>query len=208
MQHLGFKSDSGLSKFLRRDLSRSLGRPANDRGDAAAIFEQTPLVLRLEAHISETGEMQHRPEAIGSIREIVARDGSARSRIETAENHVQTLSEDIRFITDQINLLLELPCRRACWQPLPGPRKHRNSDQLTVLAVFDDDFHIFRQRFGRGEKADVGHIEMRLGCLRICECSTREEWTPLLATLLFVAKVQWFGGVIWRQQAITASRRL
>jgi hypothetical protein len=77
-----------LSKFLRRDLSGPLGRQANDGGDAAAIFEQTPLVLRLEAHISETGEMQHRPEAIGSIGEIVARDGSGRSRIETAENHV------------------------------------------------------------------------------------------------------------------------
>ena len=49
--------------------------------------------------ISETGEMQHRPEAIGSIREIVARDGGARSRIETAENHVQTFGEDIRIIS-------------------------------------------------------------------------------------------------------------
>src|SRR5580704_14874917 len=67
MPHLGFKSESGLSKFLWRDLSRTLGRPSNDCGDAAAIFEQTPLVLRLEAYISETGEMQRRPETIGSI---------------------------------------------------------------------------------------------------------------------------------------------
>jgi len=107
MPHLGFKSESGLSKFLRRDLSRPFSRPANDGGDAAAIFEQTALVLRLEAHVSEAGEMQHRPEAIGSIREIVARDGGARSRIETAENHVQTPSEDIRFISDQTNLLVD-----------------------------------------------------------------------------------------------------
>ena len=72
MPHLGFKSESGLSIFRRRDLSSSLGRPANDGSDPAAVFEQTPLVLRLKAHISETGEMQRRPEAIGSIREIVA----------------------------------------------------------------------------------------------------------------------------------------
>src|ERR1700722_16760452 len=81
MPHLGFKSESGLSKFLRRDLSRPLGRPANDGSYAAAIFEQTLLVLRLETHISETGEMQHRPEAICSIREIVARESGAQSRI-------------------------------------------------------------------------------------------------------------------------------
>jgi hypothetical protein len=37
----------------------------------------------------------------------VARDGGARSRIETAENHVQTPSEDIRFISDQTNLLVD-----------------------------------------------------------------------------------------------------
>ena len=117
LPHLGFKSKSGLSKFLRRDLSRPLGRPANDGRDPAAIFEQTPLVLRLKARISETGEMEHRPEAIGSIREIVARDDGAQSRIETAEDYVQTPSEDIRFISDQINLLVELPCRGARWQP-------------------------------------------------------------------------------------------
>ena len=107
MPHLGFKPESGLSKFLRRNLSRPLGRPANDGSNPAAIFEQTPLVLRLKAHISETGEMQHRPEAVGSIREIMARNGGTRSRIETTENHVQTTSEDIRFITDQTNLLTD-----------------------------------------------------------------------------------------------------
>ncbi len=56
-----------------------IGRPENDGSDPAAIFEQTPLFLRLKPYIGETGEMQHRPEAIGSIREIVARDGGART---------------------------------------------------------------------------------------------------------------------------------
>ena len=98
MPHPGFKSESGLSKFLCRDLSRTLGRPSDDCGDAAAICEQTPLVLRLEAYISETGEMQHLPEPIASVREIMARNGGARSRIEAAENHVEAFSEDIRFI--------------------------------------------------------------------------------------------------------------
>jgi len=61
--------------------------------------------MRLEAHISETGEMQHRPEAIGSVRKIVARYCRGQGRIETAENHVQTASEDIRVVTDKNSLL-------------------------------------------------------------------------------------------------------
>jgi hypothetical protein len=112
MPHLDFKSESGLSKFLRRDLSRPLGRPENDGSDPAAIFEQTPLFLRLKPYIGETGEMQHRPEAIGSIREIVARDGGARSRIETAENHVQTRSEDPLHSSSNKSAH-RLLCRRA-----------------------------------------------------------------------------------------------
>ena len=130
MPHLGFKSESGLSKFLRRDLSRPFSRPANDGGDAAAIFEQTALVLRLEAHVSEACEMQHRPEAIGSIREIVARDGGARSRIETAENHVQTPSEDIRFISDQTNLLVDFHVVRIFQRIVIGLQfDHADRDQ-------------------------------------------------------------------------------
>ena len=37
MPHLSFKSESGLSKFLRRDLSRPLGRSANDGGSLASL---------------------------------------------------------------------------------------------------------------------------------------------------------------------------
>jgi hypothetical protein len=53
-----------------RRLSRPLGRPANDGSDPATKLEQTTLVLGLKAHISEAGEMQHRPEAIGSIEKL------------------------------------------------------------------------------------------------------------------------------------------
>ena len=98
MPHPGFKSESGMSKFFRHDFSRPLGRPASDGCDATVIFEKTTLVLRLEANICETDEMQHLPEPIASVREIMARNGGARSRIEAAENHVEAFSEDIRFI--------------------------------------------------------------------------------------------------------------
>jgi hypothetical protein len=54
----------------------------------------------LEAHIGETGEMQHRPEAIASVREVVARDNRARSGIQTAKNDVESSSEDVRIVTD------------------------------------------------------------------------------------------------------------
>jgi hypothetical protein len=36
---LGFKPESSLQEFFRQHLIRPLGRPADDRGDAAAIFE-------------------------------------------------------------------------------------------------------------------------------------------------------------------------
>jgi hypothetical protein len=93
-----------LPEFSRRDLSRPLGRSVNGGGDAAPIFEQTPFVLRLEAHIGETGEMQHPPEAVVSVREVVTGDDGAQGRIETAKNHVKPFGEDIRIITDQANL--------------------------------------------------------------------------------------------------------
>ena len=39
--------------------------------------------------------MQHRPEAIASIREVVAGSCGTRGRIQTAENHVEASAEDI-----------------------------------------------------------------------------------------------------------------
>ena len=53
--NLGFKPESSLQEFFRQQLIRPLGRPADDRGDAAAIFEQTTLVLWLEPNVRETG---------------------------------------------------------------------------------------------------------------------------------------------------------
>ena len=99
---LGFKPESSLQEFFRQHLIRPLGRPADDRGDAAAIFEQTTLVLWLEPNVRETGEMQHRPEAIASIREVVAGTCSARARIQAAENHVKAAAEDIWFVSAQV----------------------------------------------------------------------------------------------------------
>ena len=88
-------------KFFRRHLIRPLGRPADDRGDAAAIFEQTTLVLWLEPNVRESCELQHRPEAIASTREVVASSCGARGRIQAAEDHVEASREDIRLISDQ-----------------------------------------------------------------------------------------------------------
>ncbi len=110
--NLGFKPDSSLAEFFRQHLIRPLGRPADDRGDAAAIFEQTTLVLWLEPNVRETGEMQHRPEAIASIREVVAGSYGTRGRIQTAENHVEASAEDIRFISDQATRPSAGPARR------------------------------------------------------------------------------------------------
>src|ERR1700720_4596219 len=110
--NLGFKPDSSLEEFFRQHLIRPLGRPADDRGDAAAIFEQTTLVLWLEPNVRETGEMQHRPEAIASIREVVAGSCGTRGRIQTAENHVKASAEDIRFISEQATRPSTGPARR------------------------------------------------------------------------------------------------
>jgi heme-degrading monooxygenase HmoA len=102
---LGFKPESSLQEFFRQHLIRPLGRPADDRGDAAAIFEQTTLVLWLEPNVRETRELQHRPEAIASTREVVAGTCSARARIQAAENHVKAAVEDIWFVSAQVTPL-------------------------------------------------------------------------------------------------------
>jgi hypothetical protein len=78
--HPGFKLEPGLSEFFRRDLRGPPGWPADNGGDAAAIFEQATLVLRLETCIRESGEMQHRPKAIVSVGEIMTRDKSRPGR--------------------------------------------------------------------------------------------------------------------------------
>jgi hypothetical protein len=105
MPHLGFKPESSLPEFFRRDLLCSIGRPADNGCNAAAIFEQPALVLGLEAHVGETGEMQHRPEAIVAVREVMARDRGAQGRVEAAEDHIKAFGQDIRLVVDQANLL-------------------------------------------------------------------------------------------------------
>jgi hypothetical protein len=44
-------------------------------------LEQTTLVLWLELNVREAREMQHRPEAIASVRKVVAGYRSTRGRI-------------------------------------------------------------------------------------------------------------------------------
>ncbi|SRR6266851_1359618 len=110
MPHLGFEPTPSLPEFFRRHLIRPLGRSANDGGDPAAIFEQTTLVLWLEADIGETGEMEHCPKAIASVGEVVAGYRCARGRIQAAKNHVEASGEDIRLIPDQAN---PVPLHRA-----------------------------------------------------------------------------------------------
>jgi hypothetical protein len=48
--------------------NKDLPPEADDSGETASILEQTPLLMRLKADIGETGEMQHRPEAIAAGR--------------------------------------------------------------------------------------------------------------------------------------------
>jgi hypothetical protein len=64
-------------------------------------YSSTTLVLWLEPNVRETGEMQHCPKAIASVREVVAGCRGTRGRIQAAENHVEASAEDIRFISDQ-----------------------------------------------------------------------------------------------------------
>ena len=78
---LGFKPESSLHELFQQHLIRPLGRPADDRGDAATIFEQKTFILWLELNVREAREMQHRPEAIASVRKVVARYRGTRGRI-------------------------------------------------------------------------------------------------------------------------------
>ena len=108
MLHLAFKAETGLPEFFGRYLFCSLRRPSNNGCDTAAVFEQTALVFCPEARVGEAGEMQHGPESIARVGEVVARGGGTRSRIEPAENHGEAFGKDIRFIAGQTRLQFDL----------------------------------------------------------------------------------------------------
>ena len=72
-----FKAELGLAELFYRYLLCSPRLLPNDGGDAAAKFEQAPLVFCSQARVGEAGEVQHRPKAIARIGEVVARGGGA-----------------------------------------------------------------------------------------------------------------------------------
>ncbi|MEO6793874.1 MAG: hypothetical protein ABI215_08920 [Mycobacterium sp.] len=93
--HLGLESEPSLPELFRCNLVGAFRRPADHSGYAAAIFEQTTLVLRLQPYIGEARQMQHGPEAIASMRKIMAVDNGTGGWIQPAENHIETRGEDI-----------------------------------------------------------------------------------------------------------------
>ena len=94
MAHLGLEREPCLPEFFGRDVLRSIGRPEDNGCDAAAIFEQSALVLGLKTHVAEIGEMQHRPKTDCWVREIMARNRGAQSRIDTAEGHIENYGQE------------------------------------------------------------------------------------------------------------------
>src|ERR1700722_1673101 len=99
--HLRFELSTGLPEFIRRHLLCTPGWPADNGGDAAAIFEQKALLLRLKEPLGETREMQHAPKAIASVRKVISSSRSARGWIDATENHVKVFGENIRFVIHQ-----------------------------------------------------------------------------------------------------------
>ena len=57
--------------------------------------------MRLKPHVAETGEMQHTPEAVASVREVIACGCGTRGGIEATEDHVKAIGEDIWVVVDQ-----------------------------------------------------------------------------------------------------------
>src|ERR1700733_248553 len=105
MPEHGFKTWSRLSVLFIRHLIQTPGSATADCRDAAAIVEQPAFVLWLESNIGETGEIQHGPESITLVGEIVTNGNGACGWIESAENHVETLGENIRLVRKQRGLL-------------------------------------------------------------------------------------------------------
>jgi hypothetical protein len=58
--------------------------------------------LWLKPNVRKAGEMQHRPEAIASVRKVVAGYRGTRGGIQAAENHVNASAEDLWFISAQV----------------------------------------------------------------------------------------------------------
>ncbi len=99
--YFSLKLNSGRPEFIPWHLIGSNGRPANGGCDAAAIFEEASLFLRTKASLCEAGQIQDPPESIGSIREVVAGSCGARSRVQTAEDHVEPYGKDVGLIHTQ-----------------------------------------------------------------------------------------------------------
>jgi len=84
-----------LPELLGRDLVCLPGRPRHNRGDSTAKLQQLLFVFGPQLPIGEAGEMQHRPEPVVAVREVMPVDGGAVRRIDAAKDHVETLGEDV-----------------------------------------------------------------------------------------------------------------
>ena len=85
-------SELGGGNFAGR-----LRRSTDGRGDPAAVVQQPTLIRRLEADIGETRQVQYRPETVVAVREVVAVLGCTGGKVQSAEDDIKTLGQDIRF---------------------------------------------------------------------------------------------------------------
>ena len=99
--NLGFEREARCPELFRGNLVGAPCRPLDRRGDAAAIFQQTPLLARLKANVGKAGAMQYRPKAVARTGEVVTGSHGTRGRIQAAENHIEAAREDIRSILCQ-----------------------------------------------------------------------------------------------------------
>jgi hypothetical protein len=89
-------------KFLRRNVPRAPGRSTDNRGQAAVIVKQAHFIPRLKAYRGESRHVQHLPEAIAWMGEVMSVSGSRPCGIKATEDDIQAAGENIRLIGFQI----------------------------------------------------------------------------------------------------------
>lgn len=99
--HLRLELRTRLPELVRRYFIGPSSCPGDHSGYATAVFEQPALLGRMQAHVGETGEVQHRPEAITAVGEVVTIGDRRGGRIDSAEDDLEVVRQNVCVVTGQ-----------------------------------------------------------------------------------------------------------
>jgi hypothetical protein len=90
-----FEVRAGRDELRTRQAVHAGGGSRHDAGDPEPIVQHAGVVLRVDLYWREPGQVQDAPEPIAAPHEMVASESSRETRVQPAENHGQTGSDDV-----------------------------------------------------------------------------------------------------------------